>query len=398
MNAYNLVNGSHCSEQTHLLSDILKEEWGFRGFIVSDWRSVHSIAAVKAGLDLEMPGPGTWLTPEKLKPLLAAGELDAARIDDAARRIVRTALLVEENKTHRGEPRVGEIDSERHRNLAFRAACESITLLKNERTILPVPEERVRSIAVIGPNAAEARLGGGGSSSVTPFYSVSPLEGLSNRCPESIQIEFVEGCTMSGTLPILSASNLRTSLEGGAPGLHATYFANASLSGPPILERTDRQIDFSWGWASPGGDLPKDEYSVRWEGFFVPSTDGLHRLGVSAADGGYRLSIDGTLVCDEWIDIGGRPSRIGTPREERLSSSSAGAAGRMRFVSSMRRPATRQVSVSRRSSQMHRMVSKPRWTPPVAVTTRSFLRESQTVSRAGTTTGATCLSQASRVG
>ena len=302
MNAYNLVNGSHCSENRHLLTEILKNEWRFKGFIVSDWRSVHTTGAVINGLDLEMPGPGKVLTRENLLPMIDSGELLIERIDDAARRIVRAALLVESNRYVNGALRSGEIDTDRHRNLAFRAACESITLLKNDRDVLPIDERAARSIAVIGPNAAEARLGGGGSSSVTPFYSVSPLEGLRSRCGESIRVEFSEGCSFVGGLPVLDGSNLRASVDRAVHGMSAAYFANTELEGAPCLERIDAQIDFSWGWASPGGAVPKDGYSARWDGFFVPPETGRYEIGVTASDGGFRLFTDDALVIDRWID------------------------------------------------------------------------------------------------
>ncbi len=360
MNAYNSVNGFHCSENEVLLSHILKDELGFKGFIVSDWRSVHSTRALEAGLDLEMPGPGKHLTAENLRAMLERGETTEERIDESIERLVGAVLRIDAERVSGGTERTGELDTPRHRELARRAACESITLLKNEPVppfargagrgvgdlsglagrgiegspdksynrkseqvsahapapVLPLDIETLSSIAVIGPNAAEARLGGGGSSSVTPFYSVSPIEGIRAKCADRVDVRFAEGCSLSGNLPLLdshclvpAAPAVRAARDAqGAPhkddqvhGLIGYYYPNRRFSGDPVLVRTDGQIDFSWGWAAPGEGLPKDEFSVRWEGDFVPPESGDYTIGVSAEEGGFRLYIDGNLKVDEWM-------------------------------------------------------------------------------------------------
>ena len=296
MTSYNLLNGEYTSASRHLLTEIIKEEWNFSGVLVSDWRGVRSPAAATAGLDLEMPGPGKHLTREVLQPLIERGEIATSLIDDKVRRllklVLRTGLLDD-------PPNLppAELDSPRHRALAREAAAETIVLLKNENRILPLNKTNLRSIAVIGPNAAEARLGGGGSSSTTPFYTVSPLEGLRRACGDAVTILHAEGCSFKGNLPVVPSAHLTT---GDLPGLRGEYFANPDLAGDPALQRVEPQVDFSWGWSSPGGEVPKEEYSARWTAHLIPPESGAYTLGLTHEDGGARLYLDDELLIDDW--------------------------------------------------------------------------------------------------
>ena len=318
MNAYNRVNGEHCSENRHLLTEILKRDWGFEGFVVSDWRSVHGVRAASAGLDLEMPGPGRFLRPEAVAEELAEGRITAEEIDEKVRRLLGFAVWSE--SADPGMPR-DRLDTPGHRDLARRVAEQSMVLLKNQPVrlqtaarvparsgradtdgrLLPFSTDRIRSIAVIGPNAEKARLGGGGSSSVTPFYTVSPLEGLRRLCGDAVHISYEEGCSLQGDLPVVYSEHLSTTASGRrTAGLAAEYFDSPDLSGPPVLTRIDRQIDFAWGWRSPGGLVPKNDFSVRWTGRIEPPVDGTYRLGVAAEDGRCRLVLGGNPVIDLW--------------------------------------------------------------------------------------------------
>ena len=178
MAAYNIQNGQHCTENYHLIRDILKGDWGFQGFLISDWVSVYStIHAANAGLDLEMP-VGVYFHPDSLKKYLANGQIKQEVIDDKVRRILRVAFLA---GLFDSPVRPDSTVFEKHKPLALAAATKAITLLKNENNILPIDKNKVKVIAVIGPNADEAATGGGGSSFVSPFYAVSPLEGLKKR-------------------------------------------------------------------------------------------------------------------------------------------------------------------------------------------------------------------------
>jgi beta-glucosidase len=189
MCSYNRLNGVYASENEVLLTKILKEEWGFEGFVVSDWNANHStVESVNAGLDLEMPGPakhfGKWLI-----DALSLWKVEETVIDESVSRIL--GVLEKSGKLDKPEqPPAGQVNTPGHQELARILAEESVVLLKNDGGILPLDPRSVKTIAILGENAAEARIGGGGSSFVKPPYGVSPLEGLKNKVGDSIQLYF----------------------------------------------------------------------------------------------------------------------------------------------------------------------------------------------------------------
>ena len=208
MSSYNLVNGEYTSANKHLLTDILKNEWGFKGYVVSDWRGTHSAAAVEKGLDIEMPGPGKYLISDSLRVALDNENIDETTIDDMAGRILSAVFktgLLDEGK----QLPDGALNTPEHQLLAREVAENALVLLKNENDMLPLSKDTLTSIAVIGPNAEKARLGGGGSASVTPFYSVSPLEGLAAFCGDEVTISYEEGCSIGGSFPVVYSKYLQ---------------------------------------------------------------------------------------------------------------------------------------------------------------------------------------------
>lgn len=188
MCSYNKVNGTFASEHYDLLTDILKDEWGFAGFVVSDWGAVRDrVAALRGGLDLEMPGP----RPDRTQSVIDAvntGELDIAMLDAAIKRILR--IVFQAHATPKGHT---AFDVDQHHALARRVASEAIVLLKNEGDLLPLNE--VASLAVIGVTAQNARYQGDGSSIVNPTRLDSPLAALQAAAGE-IAITYAPGYTM----------------------------------------------------------------------------------------------------------------------------------------------------------------------------------------------------------
>jgi len=302
MGAYNKVNGVYACENKHLLTDILRNEWGFDGFVVSDWNAVHSTAeTLKAGCDLEMPGPGEFLTETRVLAAFKKGELKQGVIDESVRRILRAmfwlGLFDGPQEKHRGAK-----DTPDHRNLARRVAENAIVLLKNEGNILPLDIEKVESIAVIGPNAGVARLGGGGSSTVSPTYSISPLDGLREKCGQKVVVRYAEGCSMLGNLGEIPPKLLTPPSAGrDVHGLEGEYFDNKHLNGRPLLRKIDSKIDFNWGQGSPASKIPEDNFSVRWRGQITPDRTMRYDFGL-ASDDGSRLYIGNRLLIDNWGD------------------------------------------------------------------------------------------------
>jgi beta-glucosidase len=187
MAAYNKVNGTYSSENTHLLIDILKEEWGFEGFVVSDWGATHStVAAANNGLDMEMP-TGQFFG-AKLSEAVKAGQVSEATINDKVRRILRMMLRF---GFFDRPPATGPIDYNAQAQLGRRVAEAGVVLLKNEGNLLPLDLNGVKSIAIIGPYADRATSGGGGSARMSPLYTISPLGAITQRVGKKAAIRFV---------------------------------------------------------------------------------------------------------------------------------------------------------------------------------------------------------------
>jgi len=311
MSAYNLVNDYWCAENTHLLTDILKNGWGFDGFVVSDWGGTHStVGSANAGLDLEMPTAyyfGTALT-----NAVDGGQVSVATINDKVRRILRAKIWsgvldnpIVVDGTVTTNPAV--INSPAHQALAREASKKSIVLLKNApidaAKILPLNKTTLTSIAVIGPNAEVAQTGNGGSSHLTPYYTVSPLEGIEGKLAGTgVVINFAHGHASGGEYSAIPSSVLKPT--GGGPddhGLQGQYFNNQTLSGTPTVTRVDSTVNFDWGSGSPATGIDNDHFSVRWSGTLTPTETGSYEIGVTTDDGA-RLYLDGGLIIDDWTD------------------------------------------------------------------------------------------------
>ncbi|NCC49784.1 MAG: beta-glucosidase [Spartobacteria bacterium] len=293
MAAYNRVNGKFCCANEQLLS-ILKEEWGFQGLVVSDWGAVHgTVDSARAGLDLEMPGPGHYFA-KPLAEAADAGEVSVTCIDDKVRRILRVMSrigLLDDDYT----PPEGALDTPEHRELALRVAGESMVLLKNDAGTLPL-NEAVRTLAVIGPNANVARMGGGGSSTVTPFENCTILQALIERCGKAgIEVKYALGCNMPGDLPPIDKALMRN--PDGTPGFMAEYFDNSDLSGEPCIVRTEDTVFFDWGGGSPDPSLKNNHFSARWTGTLTPSETREYEIGIIGLDD-MRLYLDGELLAE----------------------------------------------------------------------------------------------------
>jgi len=230
MSAYNLVNGLHCGENALLLNDVLRKEFGFKGFVVSDWGSTYSTAAtVNAGMDLEMPGgqamqkfiarPETlaqgsgagWLTADKVLTAVKAGEITEATLDRNVERILRV-IFVSGLFDH---PHVatGIVDTPEQRAVALQGATEGIVLLKNSGALLPLAAKKIHSIAVIGPNAGVARTGGGGSSLVRPKQAITPEEGVRAAAGADLKVTYALGVGMEGENPEQDGTEARAKLR-----------------------------------------------------------------------------------------------------------------------------------------------------------------------------------------
>jgi len=195
MGAYNKFRGEYLCENDYMLNKILRDEWGFKGVVVSDWAAVHStVKSLNSGLDIEMGTPkpfNEFFLADKLIAAAKNKEISEAALDQHVKRILRVLFQV---KAMGGKDRVkGSISTEAHYQDAYKIAAEAIVLLKNENNALPLKLDGVKSIAVIGNNATKKNALGGFGAGVKTKREITPLEGLKNRLPSSIKINYAEG-------------------------------------------------------------------------------------------------------------------------------------------------------------------------------------------------------------
>lgn len=307
MTAYNMLDGTPCTANSWLLIDKLRGEWGFDGFTIADADAVgiihklhHTVNnfaeagadAINGGLDVIFQ-----TTYEEHEPFLQAclnGLVTEEALDRAAGQVLKAKFRLGLFE----HPYIDESDAERwnacdeHRQLAREAARKSIVLLKNEKQVLPLSKQTKR-IALIGQDAAEARLGGYSGPGVN---KVSILEGLKNKLGNQAVIHYEEGCKrINPEYLTVPSSCLFTS--DGQPGLEGHYFNNISCEGSPDLKRIDKQVQFSWTLFAPDSCLAVDWFSVEWKGKLKAPASGTFQLGLEGNDG-YQLTVDGKVLVD----------------------------------------------------------------------------------------------------
>ncbi len=311
MCSFQKINGEYACENKHMLTDILKGEWGFQGFIQSDYNAiVNGLPAAQAGADLDMMG--YQMNSSVLKPHLDSGELSAATIDEKVRRILKQIYLFKfDSKT---PSTVHNMNSSTSNKTALIAAREGIVLLKNQDSLLPLDRQKVKKIAVVGSLAKYAPPTGFGSANVEAAHYISELSGLQQLAPGA-KVEFIDGLSLDPTTTVWSSTNTK---GNDVQGLTAEYFSNADWSGDAAVTRTEKQIDLDWANDS---DLPfesntgsSDPYtnkgstsgqlngdtsstSIRYSGKITPTISGEQVFKVRA-DGAIRLWVNGKKVID----------------------------------------------------------------------------------------------------
>jgi len=333
MAAYNCTNGEPCCASPTLLQSILREEWGFEGYVVSDCGAIHDIyaghraaataaeaaaLAVKAGCDLNCG--------EVYPALLEAveqGLIDEETIRQSVRRLFtarfRLGMFDPPEQVPYAQIPPDVVDSEAHRELARQAARQSIVLLKNEGAVLPLKKD-IESIAVIGPNADDYDVLMGNYRG-TPSHAVTVLAGITNKVAPAVRVSYARGCDAAEGVPALEAipsSCLRPAeAQAGDPvgyartGLTGAYYANREFAGEPALVRTDPLVDFSWRVSEPLHRDPGHSLSVRWTGYLVPAVSGTYCLGVDGCEQ-YCLYVDDEPIVelDFWYSAVTRAAEI----------------------------------------------------------------------------------------
>jgi beta-glucosidase len=328
MGAYNRLYGESASASTFLAGELLRGQWGYKGYVLSDcWAIVdiwkhHKIVAtpeeaaalaVKNGTQLDCGNTYAESVPVAVrKGLLAEAEVDkAATMLFTAR--MRLGMFDPPERVKWTRIPYSVVQSPKHDALSRTMAQESIVLLKNDG-VLPL-SKATRHIAVIGPTADDtmALLG---NYYGTPADPVTILRGIREAVPNAEVVyargvDLVEGREDPAALPLVEAQYLRPEAGSTERGLRGEYFRNADLSGTPTLVRVDAQVGFGWDRGSPtdnlmargevAGDqaLPSDGFSIRWSGQLLPPVTGRYRLEAAANDG-MRLYLDGTLLVDGW--------------------------------------------------------------------------------------------------
>ena len=290
MSAYPRINGAFCSENDWLLNQVLKKEWGFKGFVLSDWGAVHSaLPTALGGMDLEMPS-AKYMNMKNLKPHLESGTLPESVVDDKVRRILSEMMRF--GHFDKSTKREKACETPEHRALALKIAEDGMVLLKNEAGLLPLSKTKIKNIAVIGPGAVIPRLGGGGSSTVAPTHITSPLAGLRREFPDA-EIVYAKGFSMNGDITPVPAA-LFTTPEGQL-GLKGEYFSNRNWTGEPAMVRTDSRLAFDWGEEHISDQVRKGNYSIRWTGRLTPEKSAVY-LVQKLSSGTFSASLNGQII------------------------------------------------------------------------------------------------------
>ncbi len=287
MNSYNLVNGVHATQNDFLNLKVLKGEWGFQGVLMSDWDATYDgVAACNNGLDLEMPSP-KFMNAKNLLPAVQSGQVKESTIDEHLLRLFRTELRYGFTTRPQFDPTQSTY-SVADRPLALQEALESITLLKNEGKLLPLDANKIKTIAIIGPNAWPAVPGGGGSSHATPFEPVSLLTGVANLLGPNVHVLY------SGGLPEMTDIFRNTHWQNG---VKVETFAGGDFGGTPETGTRQNVNDYRAAQFEAADAHPR---SIRYTASFKADKSGRYVLvGAASGEDTFRIGVDGKTAVEQ---------------------------------------------------------------------------------------------------
>ncbi|WP_336892096.1 glycoside hydrolase family 3 C-terminal domain-containing protein [Flavicella sp.] len=308
MAAYNRYMGKPCCASHELLDDILRNDWGFEGYVVSDCNAIRDIhdyhnyvdskeeaaaVAVKAGCDLNCGSRYTYLI-----NAVAIGDITENEIDVSLKRIFKARFKLgmfdpSDIVPYASIP-MSVVSSKKHRDLALETAQKSIVLLKNKNNILPLKKD-IKSIAVIGPNANELGVLLGNYNGFPSRY-FTPLVGINNKVSKNTELYYEAGCELISEEPAMSLIPAKFLSFGNKKGLQATYYNNLDLSGKPIVTRVEEVINSNWN-ANPVKGLDEAKFSVEYTGEIKVDVSGEYALGLHSVNG-YKLIIDNKVLID----------------------------------------------------------------------------------------------------
>ncbi|EXJ58064.1 beta-glucosidase [Cladophialophora yegresii CBS 114405] len=289
MTAYNKVNGTHASENPRLLKDVLRGEWGFDGLTMSDWFGTYSTTeAIKAGLDLEMPGP-SYIRAHLVNQALGCGKLLVRDVDERVREVLKLVKKTQALGIPENAPET-TIDSPETSEFLRTLSANGLVLLKNNDNLLPL--DKKKTTAVIGPNAAYASYCGGGSASLLPYYAISPLDGIREQVPEA---KYALGAPAWKALPLMTRLS---KTKKGDHGLTMTVF----LDPPSVTNR--KAIDEVFvnksdillvDYKHP--KIKSSLYYLELNGTFTPEQTTDYDFSMCCAGTG-KIFVNGELVVD----------------------------------------------------------------------------------------------------
>ncbi|MFD2563429.1 glycoside hydrolase family 3 protein [Aquimarina rubra] len=311
MCAYNRYRDEACCGSNLLLNDILRKEWGFDGYVVSDCWAINdfwepnkhelvetpaeaSALAVSRGTDLNC---GDVYDPN-LSDAVLKGLVDEDKVDQALSRLMearfKLGMFDPEEMVSWSKISYDVVCSDKHYKLSEKTARESMVLLKNEDKLLPLKKD-IKSIAVIGPNA-NAKQVLLGNYHGTPLNNITPLKAIQEKLPNT-KVHYAKGSHIANGWPLLQPIPASALRNGDNIGLKGEYFDNKEWKGEPKVTRIDSVVDFIWVSEKPFENASSDSFSVRWTGKIVPEESGEYRIGLRASSAG-KLFVNDSLRVD----------------------------------------------------------------------------------------------------